>query len=134
MPIRRRQKASEVFGQRPFRIRDFPEVQNLTVEVDQEGEGVIGPPRRYVWGRGDPPEEYVDCCNPLCYKGGIFLGAKLHNMILGRRRHLKTLEVCQGYEGSPKGRVQYRPCLNTFRIEVSITYKKGSDREARANP
>jgi len=37
---------------------------------------------------------------------------------------LETLKLCQGYEGSPKGKKYYKKCLNQFKIKVSIKYKK----------
>ncbi len=30
---------------------------------------------------------------------------------------------CQGYKGSPKGRKNYGPCGNSFKVKITITYK-----------
>jgi hypothetical protein len=45
-------------------------------------------------------------------------------MVEGNMTEYETSEFCQGYEGSPKGRIKHGRCYNHFDIEVTIKYKE----------
>lgn len=66
--------------------------------------------------------EYINCINPLCYNGGFSLGALLRYMVANGTTELDDHKICQGHEGSPKGRRNYGPCSNAFRVKVKIEY------------
>ncbi len=50
-------------------------------------------------------------------------------MIRNKQAELETYKMCQGYEGSPKGRRRYRSYVNSFDIKVTIKYKEGMNSE-----
>lgn len=128
-----RMKASDVFRETNFLFsrkasfdEAFPEIEDIVIEVAEDGHGV-----RH-WGRDDPkriykkphlPGEYVDCSNPLCYNGGVSVGSIIRDMVRERATKRETSEICHGYEGSPKGRRKYSSCMNFFKVKISITYK-----------
>jgi len=127
----RRQKASDVFRETNFVFAKkssfdeaFPEIEELTVEVEASGQGIKDWNQKSVYHKENFPGEYIDCHNPLCYNGGFSIGSILRGMVSKKQTKLKTFEVCRGYEGSPKGRIKYRDCVNSFEIKVTIKYKK----------
>ncbi len=126
-----RQKASDVFRESNFVFAKkvgfdeaFPEIEDLTVEVEESGHGIYEWNHKRSYGKHNFPGEYIDFSNPLCYKGGFSIGSILREMVRNKQTELETLELCQGNEGSPKGRRIYRKCANFFKIKVSIEYKK----------
>ena len=128
-----RQKASDVFlesnlvfGRKVSFDEAFPEIEDLTVEVEESESGISDLGKKYTFRKQDLPCEYIDCRNPLCYKGGFSIGSILHEMVRTKQTNLETSKVCQGNEGSPKGRKIYRSCMNFFKIKVSIKYKEKS--------
>jgi len=126
----RREKASDVFRRSnllfaqkvPF-AEAFPEIEALKVEVNVSEAGSGGSNRRYS---EDTLGEYVDCHNPLCFNGGLSLGAILRDMVRGRETSRDGSDLCQGYEGSPKGRRKYRECLWFFRWKVEVQYRSAT--------
>jgi len=131
MPRERRQKAQDVFKEsKPFLgtvdsfQKAYPMVDELKVTVTEEGDGVL---REYATSayRRDSVREYINCSNSLCYNGGFHLGAILQDMTYAREARWSGSQMCQGYEGSPKGRKRYGPCLNRFEIAIEIKYKDG---------
>ena len=132
----RRQKASDVFRESEFVFAQkvsfeeaFPEIEDLTVEVEESGHGVSEWNRKRTYRKQNFPGEYIDCSNPLCYNGGFSIGSILREMVRNRQTELETSKLCQGNEGSPKGRRIYRKCMNFFKIKVSIKYREASEKE-----
>ncbi|AKI97035.1 hypothetical protein [Kosmotoga pacifica] len=130
----RRQKASDVFRESKFLYSKkvsfeeaFPEIEDLTVEVEETGHGVSELNRKRTYRKQYFPGEYIDCSNPLCYNGGFSIGSILREMVKKRQTELETLKLCQGHEGSPKGRRIYRKCMNFFKVKVSIKYKEANE-------
>jgi hypothetical protein len=128
-----RQKASDVFRERNFVFAKkvsfdeaFSEIEDLTVEVEESGHGISGWNRKSTYRKQYFPGEYIDCSNPLCYNGGFSIGSILRKMVRNKQTELETSKLCQGNEGSPRGRRIYRKCMNFFKIKVSIKYKGGS--------
>jgi hypothetical protein len=127
-----RPKASEIFRatqyvfsrKAPF-VEAFPEIDRLLVEVEEDGYGVIKSP--YLSGKSRYTEktcgEYINCSNRFCYNGGFSIGSILRDMVREHKEDHEDWKICQGYEGSPKGRRHYRSCINNFKIKVHITYK-----------
>jgi hypothetical protein len=128
-----RQKALEVFQKSNFIFAEkgsfdeaFPEIDNLTVEVEESGHGISDCDRRSTYKKQYFPGEYIDCSNPLCYNGGFSMGSILREMVKNKQTELETSKLCQGNEGSPKGRKIYKKCMNFFKIKVSVCYKEES--------
>jgi hypothetical protein len=127
----KRQKASDVFAETNFFLGEkvgfeaaFPQIEDLIVEVEEKGDGVPWDGKQYRYGK-TTGGEYVNCSNPRCYNGGFHLGGIIRSMISQKQTNLETSTICQGQEGSPKGRRIYQECMNYFKIKVSITYKQG---------
>lgn len=126
------QKASDVFNNTDFVFAKkspfedvFPEIEDLKVEISESGEGISGWNRNRVYTKEHLPGEYIDCSNSLCYNGGLSIGSFLRNMIGNKQTILDDSKLCQGYEGSPKGRRIYRKCLNSFKVHIEIKYRNG---------
>lgn len=128
----RRPKASEIFQRSNLAFarkvgfqEAFPDIEHVSVEVQIHSLG------------GSPSEadkttyteatlgEYVDCTNPLCYRGGVSIGGLIREMVRSKATALETTKKCQGYEGSAGGRRKYRECFTIFQIKISIRYKTG---------
>ena len=103
----------------------FPTIESLQIDVEEEGEGVSASTASTTYTMRTLPGEYVDCRNPLCYKGGFNLGAILRTMVERRQEDLQTIEHCQGYEGSPKGRRNDGPCDNRLKVRIRLRFKPG---------
>jgi hypothetical protein len=125
-----RKKASDIFreGYFPFVQKvgfeeAYPQIDDLTIEVEEWGYSSKG---KRVYRKPNLPGEYVDCSNPLCYKGGVSIGLILRRMVREGATDRDETALCQGNEGSPKGRRIYRKCLHSFEIHISLTYKTPS--------
>lgn len=129
----KRMKASDVFQKTEFLLSKkvsfgeaFPEIEDLTVEVEEISDLVWGAPAqggKRVYCKERFPGEYVNCSNSRCYDGGFSLGGIIREMVARQATDNESMESCQGYEGSPKGRKRHRDCDHAFKIKVSITYK-----------
>lgn len=138
MTYRKRQKASDVFRETDFLFgkttsfsKAFPEILDISVKVleDAYGMGVVRREEKYRWryySKSNPPGEFTDCSNPLCYNGGVAIGSIIRNMTFSRQTEYEETRMCQGHEGSPKGRKRYGPCDNSFRVKIALTYKDES--------
>ena len=133
-----RMKASDVFRETEFLFAKkvsfdeaFPEIENITVEVEERQSGFphsASSPSRRIYEKSNFPGEYVNCGNLRCYNGGISVGSIIREMVDKCVTKQEVSRICQGYEGSPKGRRRYRSCLNSFKVKVSIGYReKDSD-------
>jgi hypothetical protein len=115
-----REKGSAFFPEAPFH-EVFPTIKDLTVEVRETGDGV-GKGRVHTYTIDNLPGPYIDCSNPLCYRGGFSIQSILRDMVSKGETERETTVKCRGYEGSPKGRKRYRDCWNRFSIKVSLEY------------
>ena len=127
----RRDKASDVFRNSNFVFAEkvgfdkaFPEIESITVEVNESKAGMGGTTRTYT---KSSLGEYIDCSNSLCYNGGFSVGSIIREMVRKRETAAEGSEVCRGYEGSPKGRRKYRDCLRFFKWKAEIEYKPESE-------
>jgi hypothetical protein len=135
MSRRKRMKASDVFREADYAFHSgptlsfeeaFPGIEEVLIEVDEIGDGVDRDSGRRQYTKNTFCE-YINCSNPVCYKGGFSIGTILRHMVATRQSDFETTKGCQGYEGSPKGRRYYRPCSNGFKIRVHIDYKEPAD-------
>ena len=124
-----RLKASDIFKQTEYLFSKkvsfeeaFPEIEDLTVEVEERGKGVREWDRKRTYGK-KYLGEYIDCSNSICYNGGFSIGSILREMVKKKKTTEEGSVSCQGYEGSPKGRIRYRSCINFFNYNISIKYK-----------
>jgi len=68
--------------------------------------------------------EYVDCESAVCFNGGFSLGGTLREMVRLGETDRRGTAICQGHEGSPKGRRLTRKCLQFFAYQISVTYRQ----------
>ena len=99
----------------------FPTVQDINILVEETGDDLPRPhPERF--SKHFVPH-VVDCSDPRCVKGGVFLGLIVHDVIRDRRTSFQDAKPCRGFRGSPKGRRYHGACDHQFKIEISVTYK-----------
>lgn len=125
-----RKKASDVFQETNYLFAEkttfekaFPMIEDIEVEVTEDGAGVREWNRKRYYNKLTAGE-YINCSNSLCYNGGFSLGEIIRYMVGNNMTEYKTTRICQGYEGSPKGRRKYRDCCNFFEVKVKIKYKE----------
>lgn len=130
MSSRDRPKASAIFDKTEFVFsrkasfsEAFPTIADVSIVVTRGGHDGVR-----EWNRvqrfGGNVGEYIDCSNPLCYRGGFSVGDLLRRMVASEQEQLSVGGIaCNGYEGSPGGRRRYRSCDNTFSVSIDIKYK-----------
>ena len=105
----------------------FPMVKDVRLIIEESGDGIKDRVKKTIYGKQDLPGEFIECRNPLCNKGGFFLGRILRKMV---KSHLtdftEPLISCKGYV-SPDRRIKHGdPCLNSFSVEIHIEFKENS--------
>lgn len=115
------EKTDFVFGKKASFDEVFPTVADVRVVVREKGAGVWGLEGevRHFGKTG----EFINCSNPSCYNGGFSIGQVLRDMVRAGETVREDSAVCQGHEGSPKGRRIVRRCVNFFKYSVEVTYK-----------
>lgn len=77
-----RKKASDIFRETdyafskkvPF-LEAFPELEDFRIDVRESSDRIWGgQARSRVYTKADPPGEFVDCSNSVCYGGGVSIG------------------------------------------------------------
>ncbi len=130
--MRDHKKASDIFRESEFLFsrkvpfkEAFPEIVDLEIECKETGHlgSVFSNENSHYYSIKNPPGEYIDCSNPLCYGGGFSIGGVLRGMVRNKETEKEGSESCKGYEGSPKGRRRYGSCINFFKYKVKIKYK-----------
>ena len=130
------QKAQDVFNSSNFVFSKktssfdeaFPEIADITINILENGEGVNQYNKERTYPKQYLPGEYINCSNNLCYNGGFSIGNIIRDMIRNEQTELEISKLCQGNEGSPKGRRIYRKCLNFFKIKIKLKYKNIQDK------
>src|ERR1700686_1273253 len=97
-----RQKASDLFrestlmfGTKSTLAEAYPEIKDITVEVNESGDGVDSWNNPRTYGIDYFPGEFVDCSNPSCYGGGFQLGSYLGRMVRERQTDLEESKTCR---------------------------------------
>ncbi len=133
--VKRREKATEVWKAKPSWLgkknatfeQTFPRIKSMRIEIEEEGEGTTtrhgDGTKKHSFSVPSPPGPYIDCSNPLCYNGGLHVGRLLKFMVERGDTELESVESCQGFEGSPKGRKKHGECLNMFKVKIQLEYK-----------
>lgn len=124
------QKASDVFENSNFVFasktdsfdKAFPGIEGIKAEIEESGYDVNEWNSKRIYSKEHFPGEYVNCSNSLCYNGGFSIGEIIRDMIKEKKTEFEISKLCQGNEGSPKGRRIYRKCLNFFKIKISLRY------------
>jgi hypothetical protein len=118
------EKTHFVFGKKvPFK-EAFPAIVSLSVEGEETGDGLLDEARHFSYDIENLPGEYINCSNPSCYNGGFRIGATIREMMETGVAAKEESRICQGREGSPKGRKIGRHCMNHFKVAVSIGVKE----------
>ena len=129
--MKARKKASDIFRETdyafvkkvPF-LEAFPELEDFRIEVRESGDKIWGGQERSrVYTKANPPGEFVDCTNSVCYGGGVSIGEILRFMIDQGKTDDQISHGCRGHEGSAQGRRKYRTCMRSFDVKVALKYK-----------
>jgi len=122
-----RKKAQDIFNETNFVFatkttfeKAFPEIKDINVEVKETGTGTYN--SRISHYNKESSSEYINCSNPICYNGGFKLGNIIREMVCKKETERQGSAMCQGSEGSPKGRKIYRKCWNGFSYKIQIEY------------
>ena len=125
--MRERKKAQDIFNETNFVFsskttfeKAFPQIKDISVVVTEMGTGVRGNYSRSY--NKHYLSEYINCSNSLCYNGGFSIGSIIRDMVYKKEIDKEGSEMCQGNEGSPKGRRIYRKCVNIFKYKIHIDY------------
>ncbi|SRR4030042_2765009 len=113
-----KKKGGLVFGRLTTFDEAFPEIESVEVWVEQFNSNWKS---YFSKERSNPPGEEVGCHNPLCHNGGFYVGGILRDMVLKRETWRKETSLCAGRERMSRG--HFRPCLNSFKYEIKITYR-----------
>ena len=123
-----RKKAQDVFNETNFVFatkttfeKAFPEIKDISVEVKETGRGTYNGSRTSHYSNSNIGE-YVNRSNSMCYNGGFRLGGIIREMVYKKETVREGSAMCQGNEGSPKGRKIYRKCWNDFSYKIQIEY------------
>jgi hypothetical protein len=122
-------KLSDIYNESAFATgkksfaEAFPEIEDITVEVKETGEGVSGNNSPIVLKK-EQLGSAIDCHNPRCFGGGFPIGRVVRKMVLAHQTEDVIPRKCQGYEGSPQGRSKNRDCYNRFEVKIFIKYKE----------
>ena len=108
-----------VFGEKTTFEKAFPDVEECVVEVEETGRGRFKSLNQDAKHHRNPGR-YINCSNPECYNGGFDIGSAIHDMVRARETEREGSELCQGNEGSPKGRRIYKKCQNFFEYKITI--------------
>ncbi|MFA5208418.1 MAG: hypothetical protein WC428_07295 [Candidatus Paceibacterota bacterium] len=108
-----------VFGKKVSFQEAFPEIKNIRVEIEEAEIASKG--QKYSYSK-ENLGEYIDCSNPHCYGGGFSIGKVIREMVSERKTEIDGDCMCQGNEGSQKGRKIYRSCTHYFKYKVFIEY------------
>lgn len=123
-----RKKAQEVFNvtnyvfvQKTTFEKAFPQIKSISVEITESGNGLYQGQHTSNYS-GYDLSEYINCSNSICYNGGFSIGEVIREMVRKRETDKEGEAICQGHEGSPKGRRIYRKCLNEFSYNIHIDF------------
>jgi hypothetical protein len=107
----------------------FPNVEGIDFTIDDN-----------PWGwynvRGHRPlrftsasaTSFIPCPNDRCRRGGFDFGTFLRNHTYGSKiTDIDKSYPCGGDEGTPAGRRKGDPCMNSFKVKGTITYKSGAE-------
>jgi hypothetical protein len=100
----------------------YPTIKSLHVVITEREGGELSKKRTTTLTEANFKVDF-DCSNRKCYGGGVHLGSLVHAMASSRETDYDGRHFCEGYEGSPQGRVMHRGCLHNFQVSIHIVYK-----------
>jgi len=133
------EKAESIFQKKMSFSEAFPQIDNISIEIKEYENGIRSDKEKDFWNKisnsisyphinkysiSYTPGEYIDCSNSLCYNGGFSIGEIIRSMIRRNEEVREDSILCQGYEGSPKGRRKYGDCPHEFDYKIIIKYKE----------
>ncbi len=130
MKTKRRTKQDQVneggflFGEPTTFEKAFPEIKNISIEFNQRGYGVYNEESKRRITDSRDIGEYLNCNNSSCQRGGFAIGQEIREMVRSKETEREKLLICEGDEGSPKGRKIGRRCINHINVKIKIKYKK----------
>src|ERR1019366_979235 len=99
--------------------RAFPDIATMRLEAER-GDETSRLGRPMVFTENSPPDRFLPCSNPLCYRGGCDVQQFLSGVVAARKTDVEETLFCQGFEGSPKGKKRYGPCDTYYRVKGKI--------------
>src|SRR5258708_116472 len=84
-------RANYVFGGGTKRVpfsEAYPDVESLTAEVEESGDGTTQLNRRRQYSERTM-QPYHDCHNPSCYNGGVNLRGLMDSMVASRQEEVE---------------------------------------------
>lgn len=106
----------------------FPDLAEALIQYYEAGDGIEG-------ARGFPPpgtytnphqvtEPRIRCSNNRCKRGGYDIEQEIRNMTLGKVTEREFELLCEGDEGSAKGRKKGDRCMNVLHVRLKLKYKE----------
>ena len=112
----RKDQGMPLFGSQTTFAEAYPQIEDITVEVEEIGKGVNSSNRNRRYTKEHFPGDYVSCSSPVCSRQGFFLGFYVNSMVLERKAELEKMDLCKGSESPRRG------CPNTFKFKITIKY------------
>ena len=112
----RKDHSMPLFGSNTTFTKAYPQIEDITVEVEERGKGVNSSNRKRRYTKEHFPGDFVRCSSPVCSRQGFFLGFYINSMLLEKRTELEKMDLCRGSESPHRG------CPNTFKFKIAIKY------------
>lgn len=111
----------------------YPTVISLTFDIVESSHTFGSSSKKWTLTEANF-QHAINCSNAGCYSGGVELGIILEDMVHNKQSQYENNIICQGYEGSPKGRRQYGRCNRSFHIKALVVFKEDSIKSNPQNP
>lgn len=102
----------------------YPQLEDAVIEYEESGAGIS------EWSKGKQKASLkqigglIRCSNPLCKRGGFEIDINIIGHMLRNNELIKEgILRCPGDEGSPKGRIRGRYCINHIKYKMTLNYK-----------
>ena len=101
----------------------YPNIKTIKLHATHRGEVTSEMQRLQYYSEASLPRE-IPCPNPRCRQGGYSLTGLVISLDHDRLPEYETRYSCNGHEGSPAGRREGSPCMNSVAIKVQATYSE----------
>jgi len=111
-------------------LKMFPMLYDVLIESWEEGTGMgnpytTTPPSRTYGLPHSVSSRVIACANRSCNMGGFDILQDISEMVREKWHIKEFVQVCCGYEGSPKGGQRGRDCVNTLHYRLTLKYEPG---------